>query len=213
MTFFEERSEEARRDAERIEIMKQALVAKRRFIMAASEKGDPLAKHVPVDVFVDEVHETKKGDGKEKKVGGIFGFGGWGGKKAEDNGEEAASAQSGGASAATSPASSSMFKVPSISGAAGSTAARGSKLPPPPPPPAAATFAPPKSPPPKPTGPTQGCKSGYSDVDEEGPLPAGWILQWDDWDNDAGSADKWYSNAAQGSTSWKRPNPDGTFDQ
>jgi hypothetical protein len=205
MVFFEERTEEARRDAERIEIMKQALVAKRRFIMAASENGDPLAKHVSVDVFVEEVHETKKTDVKGGKLSGIFNFGGWGKKGGEENSGDD-TARAGGASA---PLASALAAGGGSSGSA--VAALRSKLPPPPP---AAALAPPppppKSPPPKPTGPTPGCKSGYSDVDEAGPLPAGWILQWDDWDAAAGSADKWYSNASTGSTSWVRPNADGT---
>lgn len=182
MTFFEEQTERATKEAKRTDLTKRALEAKRRYLISKGG-GSALDQEIPIEVFIEEaLAEEKAVEEKAKKgpsgfkLGGVFGFSSIFSKKKTEDGDD--SGDGGGSEDEGSPPTGGGGGSSSTASASASSSSR---------------EAP----------PTATATSGYDTKDDKGPLPTGWVLQWDD-------ADKWYSNAALGKTSWVRPNDDGS---
>lgn len=176
MNFFEERVEEARRDAKRIEIMKNALHAKRQYLTASAEIHNTLdVKQPENNLYAEEledaiapVQEIKAADVTPASVsvpsvpaGDV---------PAEDGPADNGDAQSVESAASAATTSSNCSDAVEVTGTEGEST------------------------------------HNYSFEDEQGPLPYGWVRQWDE-------TDVWYCNTVTGETSWYRPNPDGTARQ
>ena len=182
MSFFEEQTERAARDAKKTDLTKRALEAKRKYLINKGG-GSALDQDLPVEVFIEEILAEERA-AEEKGVKATKGWGGkiaggitslFGGKNSSKNKEENDddSGDGGGESEDESPKHTTSSSSSSSSGIA--------------------------APPLKPEA-----TAGYATEDDQGPLPSGWVLQWD-------ATDKWYSNAALGATSWLRPNADGSI--
>lgn len=182
LAYFEERTEEAKRDAQRIDLMKQALKAKRKYLMASAR--------------VETVAATEElVTGNEEEAEGDDGWGdddGFGPSKSpakttptvNPSTTNAASSSSSSSTAATNKNTARKESV-DTDGWGSSDEDKNSEQ-------GEATG----------TTTNNGITIVYED--EEGPLPTDWAKQTDE------VGDTWYYNSATGETSWVRPNPDGT---
>lgn len=187
LSFFEERAEDNKRDAQRIEIMKKALTAKRRYLVATA-KTDVEGEAADKLILAEIERHAKEGDEAWEK-------------EDYDNLQAKAAILS---PARIAPAQAVVAAATSKAGTPAAELRRSLRL----------SFRAKKAADDsdaesanpdhsddegdKATGPVG------SDSDELGPLPAGWQKFRDD------VGDEWYYNASMVLTSWLRPNPDGS---